>query len=146
MVMVHERNADKIWQNLTEGLLEGTFPACITSVKMNLFDDRHKGDILEKIDVITRDFTKVDEVRHAEAVIIDLIHKTWFGIPTDCIRLMKYKPDLYTHVNIFKKNKFGGAVGGLRPTLYDSNYITRAGAPTAARSRIRNRVANPGRS
>ena len=142
MVMVDNHNADKMWQTLTEGLLEGKFPACITSVKMNLFDDRHKGDTLEKINVITRDFTKENEVRKAEKAIFEHIDSTWFGKPTDSIRVMKYKPDLYTHVNIFKNNKFG-PVGGLRPSLYDNIYMKRAATPSAKGRR--SQVANPGR-
>ena len=136
MVMVDEHDADKMWQTLCEVLLEMKFPECITSIKINLYDDRHKGDTLEKINVITRDFTKVNEVREAEAAIFE--HN-----PTDCIRVMKYKADLYTHVNIFRNNKFGGAVGGIAPSMYVSNHINRAATPSATRRR--NRVPNPGR-
>ena len=141
MVMIHANKADKIWQTLSKGLMEGKFPECITSIKVNLFDDRHKGDSMEKINVITRDFTKEDEVREAEVAIIEHLRKS--GNPIDCIRVIKYKADLYTHVNIFKKNKFGGAVGGIQPSMYVSNHINRAATPSAAGRQ--SRVANPGR-
>ena len=59
MVMVDGCNADKMWQTLSKCLLEGKFPECIISIKINLFDDRHNGDSLEKINVITSDFTKM---------------------------------------------------------------------------------------
>ena len=141
MVMVDEQDADKMWQTLCEVLLDMKFPECITSIKINLYDDRHKGDTLEKINVITRDFTKEDEVREAEVAIIEHIRDS--GNHIDTLRVMKYKADLYTHVNIFKKNKFGGAVGGIQPSMYVSNHINRAATPSAAGRQ--SRVANPGR-
>ena len=70
MVMGNGCNADKMWQTLSKCLLEGKFPECIISIKLNLFDDRHNGDSLEKINVITSDFTKEKEVKKAELAIL----------------------------------------------------------------------------
>ena len=39
---------------------------------------------------------------------------------------MKYKADLYTHVNIFKNNKFGGRYG-IQPSMYVCKDVNRAG-------------------
>ena len=125
MVMIDEPNADKMWQTLSEGLLEGKLPECITSIKFNLFDARHKGDTLDKINVITKDFTKVNEVRQAEEAIFEHIDSMLYGNPTEWIRVMKYKADLYTHVNIFKNNKFGGHKFGIPPSMYVSNRTKR---------------------
>ena len=128
MVMVNGCNADKMWQTLSKCLLKGKFPECIISIKINLFDDRHNGDSLEKINVVTSDFTNENEVRKAELAILHCVQKSENS--TACIKVMKYKADLYTHVNIFKNNKFGGR-NGIQPSMYVSKDVNRAGTRLA---------------
>ena len=121
MILIGPYNANRMWQTIANGLLDGSLPECILSTKMNLFDDRGKKNQDVKINIYTKDFSNEREVREAETAIIELLKRS--GIPIESINMMKYKAELYTHVNIFVNNKFGGE--GIPPSMYTSTYVGR---------------------
>ena len=135
MILTGPYNANRMWQSIANGLLDGNFPRCIISTRMNLFDERGAGDTHVKINVYTPDFRKEDEVREAEVAIIEQLKRT--GIPLESIIMMKYKAELYTHVNIFVNNKFDGA--GIPPSMYTSTHVGRMRGGLRGRGRSRGR-------
>ena len=118
MITVDNCNADKIWQALCKGLLDGYLPDCIISMKMKLEDLRGKSDNSTKINVYTEDFNNEADVRAAENGVIEQLFRS--GLPTKGIKWMKYKAEVYTHLNIFTNNKFGG--GGIPPSMYKGRH------------------------
>ena len=121
MIMIDEEHTDKIWQALGKGLLLGYLPDCIISIKLKLEDLRGKANNSNKINVYTEDFSNEEDVRKAEDGIIEHLFRS--GISMDCIQVMKYKAELYTHVGIFAKNKFGG--GCIPPSMYTGRHVRR---------------------
>ena len=110
--------ADKIWQALCKGLLNGHLPDCIISMKIKLEDLRGKSDKSIKINVYTDDFSNEADVREAENGVIDQLIRS--GLPLKSIMWMKYKAQVYTHLNIFTKNKFDGI--GIPPSMYNGRH------------------------
>ena len=131
MILIGPYNANRLWQAIANGLLDGNFPEGIISARMNLFDERGKRDQHVKINVYTRNFSKESEVREAEAAIIEHLKRS--GIPIESLHMMKYKAELYTHVNIFVNNKFEGV--GIPPSMYTSTYVGRGRAQGGTRGR-----------
>ena len=123
MIMFGKCNPDKMWQAIARGLLDGSFPEGILSAKMNLHDDRGKSNEVVKINVYTKDFSNKREVREAETAIIERLKRCCTVVEFESIQTMKYKAELYTHVNIFMNNKFGGE--GIPPSLYTSTHVGR---------------------
>ena len=130
MILIGQYNANRMWQTIANALLDGSLPECIISTRMNLFDERGR-DQLAKINVTTRDFSNEREVREAETAIIDLLKSS--SIPIESINMMKYKAELYTHVNIFVNNKFDGV--GIPPSMYTGKYVGRGRAQGGFRGR-----------
>jgi hypothetical protein len=89
MLMTGHFNRDKMWQLLCKALLESRLPEGIISIKMNVCDERDIGKDLVKINVVTRDFTKKDEVYEADKGIVELVKDS--GMPVDCVKVLKYK-------------------------------------------------------
>lgn len=121
MILTGPYNANKMWQAITNGLLDGDFPECIISTRIGIFDERGARDQHVKINIYTRDFSKESEVREAETAIIEYLKRS--GIPIESIHMMKYKAELYTHVNVFVNNKFEGV--GIPPSMYTSRFAGR---------------------
>ena len=88
---------------------------------MYLFDERGAGDHNAKINVYTKDFSNETEVRAAEKAIVEHLRDS--GIQLRKIVMMKYKAELYTHVNIFANNRYNGV--GIPPSLYTSIHVGR---------------------
>ena len=118
MVTVDSRDADKIWQALCKGLLDGYLPDCIIAMKMKLEDLRGNADNSTKINVYTEDFNNEADVRAAENGVIEQLFRS--GLPLKGIKWMKYKAEVYTHLNIFANNKFGGV--GIPPSMYKGRH------------------------
>ena len=99
MIITGPDIANRMWQAIANGLLnDGNFPECIISARIGIYDEGGSRDQHVKINVYNRDFSKESEVREAETAIIEHLKRT--GIPIESIRMMKYKAELYTHVNI----------------------------------------------
>ena len=121
MIFTGRNEITRVWQAVSQALLNGLFPEYITSTKMHLFDERGDGDHHAKINVYTKDFSNETEVRDAEKAIIDCLTESDFRLQK--ITMMKYKSELYTLLNIFNNNKFNGV--GIPPTLYTSIHVGR---------------------
>ena len=131
MIITEPDTANRLWQAIVSGLLDDTFPEGIISTRIGLFDERGKKDQHVKINVYTKDFSNESNVRLAETAIIEHVKRS--GIPIDHIQMMKYKAELYTHVNIFVNNKFDGV--GIPPSMYTGKYVGRGRAQGGFRGR-----------
>jgi hypothetical protein len=101
MVMTNYSNGEKMWQILCKALLDGRLPDDIISIKMNRFTGN-----LAKINVVTRDFTKEDQVYEADGVIVELIKDS--GMPVNCIKVLKYKVQLVSiNLSLQKRDAIG---------------------------------------
>lgn len=118
MITVDTHSGEKIWQALCKGLLDGHLPDCIISMKMKLEDLRGNADNSTKINVYTEDFNNEADVRAAENGVVEQLFRS--GLPLKNIKWMKYKAEVYTHLNIFTKNKFGG--NGIPPSMYTGRH------------------------
>ena len=121
MIITDPDNANKMWQVIANGVLNAVFPESTISARIGIFDERGARDQHVKINVYTRDFSKEREVREAELAVIEHLKRS--GIPIESIQMMKYKAELYTHVNIFVNNKFDGV--GIPPSMYTSKHAGR---------------------
>ena len=121
MIFMGKNEMTRVWQAICQGILYGHFPKAITSTKMYLFDERGSGDHHAKINVYTTDFSNETEVRAAETAIVE--HLKDSDILLRKIVMMKYKAELYTHVNIFVNNQYNGV--GIPPSLYTSIHVGR---------------------
>ena len=121
MILTGPYNANKMWQVIANGVLNAVFPESTISARIGIFDERGARDQHVKINIYTRDFSKESEVREAETAIIEHLKRS--GIPIESIHMMKYKAELYTHVNVFVNNKFEGV--GIPPSMYTSRYVGR---------------------
>ena len=117
MIFTQARHGDKLWEDMATALLEGRFPEAVTSVRANLHDRRGQERLEFKVNVETRDFSKEDEVRSVEDVIVSNLN-----VPLRNISLT-YKPEIYSHLNIYNGNHFGSSGRGIRPSMYTSKVV-----------------------
>ena len=118
MVMTDVRYGEKLWEDMATALLKGSFPEAVTSVRANLHDERGEESNEFKVNVYTRDFSNEDEVRSVEDSIVSNL-----SIPVGRISLLVYKPEIYSHLDIYYNNHFGSSGRGIRPSMYRSNLV-----------------------
>ena len=68
-----------------------------------------------KVNVYTRDFCEEEEVRRVEQSIVSNL-----SVPPDHISMLTYKPEIYSHLDIYAGNKFGSQGRGIRASMYQS--------------------------
>ena len=70
-----------------------------------------------KVNVYTADFTDEEEVRRVEDAISSNL-----SVPLGRVRFFCYKPEIYSHLDIYNGNHFGADGKGIKPSLYTSKY------------------------
>ena len=115
MVMTDVRYGDKLWEDLATALLNDRFPESVTSVRANLHDLRGRERKEFKVNVYTRDFGEEEEVRRVEQAIVSNLN-----MPLGNISMLTYKPEIYSHLDIYANNKFGSQGRGIRASMYQS--------------------------
>ena len=127
MVRINTRYGDKLWEDMATALLNDRFPESVTSVRANLHDPRGRERNDFKVNVYTRDFGE-EEVRRVEQSILSNL-----SVPLKVFGLMIYKPEIYSHLDIYAGNKFGSRGRGIRASMYvsksaNSRYLGRQGS------------------
>lgn len=95
---------DHLWRLVAYGVMEGKLGQC---AKVSPFDDIG-GHVKHVICIYNDTFTDAEEVFQLENAI-----RHACGIKCQ----MKYKPDVYTYLGVYRNNKWG-----LRPSVYESVY------------------------
>ncbi|XP_069172675.1 UPF0696 protein C11orf68 homolog [Procambarus clarkii] len=91
---------DYFWKLVTRGIVDGQLPSNFAKISPN------KGP-KHVICIYNKDFTNEEQVCSLEKGLRSI------GIKSQ----LSYKPDVYTHIGIYRKNKWK-----LRPTIYKSDY------------------------
>ena len=74
-----------------------------------------------KVNVYTADFTDEEEVRRVEDAIVSNL-----SVPLRRVRLFCYKPEIYSHLDIYNGNHFGADGKGITASLYTSKSFNDA--------------------